>query len=78
MHERSLVGSCYFITFVDDCTRKVWAYSIKNKDEAFEVFSRWLTEGENRFGHRVKTLWTDNGGEYTSKAFEKYMLEKGI
>ena len=29
MPERSLGGSRYVITFVDDCTRKVWAYWIR-------------------------------------------------
>ena len=47
MPERSLGGSRYFITFVDDCTRKVWAYSLRSKDEALTVFSRWLAEVEN-------------------------------
>ena len=26
----------------------------------------------------MKTLWSDNGGEYTSRAFKQYMSEKGI
>ena len=78
MPERSLGGSRYFITFVDDCTRKVWAYSIKSKDEALEVFTRWISEVENRSGHRVKTLRSDNGGEYTSRAFKQYLSGKGI
>ena len=47
MPERSLGGPRYFITFVDDCTQTVWACSIRFKDEAFEVFSRWLAEVEN-------------------------------
>ena len=33
---------------------------------------------ENRSGYRVKTLRSDNGGEYTSKAFKQYLSEKGI
>ena len=66
MPEQSLGGSLYIITFVDDCTRKVWAYSIKSKDEALEVFTRWIAEVENRSGYRVKTLISDNGGEYNS------------
>mgnify|MGYP000232211528 CR=1 FL=1 len=78
MPERSLGGSRYFITFVDDCTRKVWAYSIKSKDEALEVFTRWIAEVENRSGYRVKTLRSDNGGEYTSKSFKQNLSEKGI
>ena len=78
MPERSLGGSRYFITFVDDCTQKVWAYLIRLKEEALDVFSRWLVEEENRSGHRVKTLQSDNGGEYTFQAFKQYLAEKGI
>ena len=78
MPERSLGGSRYFITFIDDCTRKVWAYSIRSKEETLEVFSQWLAEVENRSGHRVKTLQSDNGGEYTFQAFKQYLAEKGI
>ena len=48
MLERSLGGSQYFITFVDDCTWKVWAYSLRSKDEALEVLSRWSADVENR------------------------------
>ena len=44
MPERSLGGSRYFITFVDDCTQKAWAYSLSSKDEALTVFSQWLTK----------------------------------
>ena len=39
MPKRSLGGSQSFITFIDDCTRKVWAYSIKSKDEALATFA---------------------------------------
>ena len=66
------------MAFIDDCTPKVRAYSIKSKDETFEVFTGWLVEVENRSGHRVKTLKLENKGEYTSRAFEKYLSKKGI
>ena len=59
-------------------TQKVWAYPIKSKDEVREVFARSLTEVENRAGLKVKTFMSDNGGEYTSKEFIKYLSEKGI
>ena len=63
MPERRLGGSRYFITFIDDCTWKVWAYSLRSKDEVLTVFSRWLAKVENQSEHRVKTLRFDNGGE---------------
>ena len=78
MPKRSRGGSWYFITFVDDCTTKVWAYSIKSKDEALEIFSRWLAKLENRSGQWVKTLWSDKRGEYTSWSFKQYLSDKVI
>ena len=33
---------------------------------------------ENITGNHVKTLRSDNGGEYTSKLFDAYLKEKGI
>ena len=78
MPKRTLGGSWYFITFVDNCTQKVWAYSIKSKDEALEAFTQWISEVENISGYRVKALRYDNGGEYTSRAFKQYLSNKGI
>ena len=63
MPERSLGGSRYFITFADDCTRKVWAYSVRSKDKVLTIFSQWLAEVESRTGQRVKTLQSNNWGE---------------
>ena len=78
MPKRSLSNSRYFITFEDDCTLKVWDYSLRSKDEALTVFSWWLAEVENWTGQRVKSLRSDNRGEYTSRAFKQYLSEKGI
>jgi hypothetical protein len=33
----SLGGSWYYITFIDDSSRKVWVYFLKSKSEVFEV-----------------------------------------
>ena len=33
---------------------------------------------ENLSGRKVKTLHTDNGGEYTSREFELYLTREGI
>ena len=73
-----LVPNKYFITFVDDCTRKVWAYPLRLKGEVLTVFFRRLAEVENRTSPRGKTLRSDNGGEYTSRFFKQYLSEKGI
>ena len=78
MPERSLGRARYFITFVDDYTHKVWPYSLKSKDKALETFAWWITDIENRSSHKVKIFWLDNMGEYTLRAFQKYLFGRGI
>lgn len=62
MQRQSLEGSKYFLTFIDDYSRKIWVYFLKNKFEVFENF----------------VCFKDNCGEYTSKEFMSYCKQKGI
>ena len=36
----SLGGSRFYITFIDDCSRKVWVYFLKNKSDVLDIFKR--------------------------------------
>ncbi|KAG6512700.1 hypothetical protein ZIOFF_030829 [Zingiber officinale] len=74
----SLGGSKFFITFIDDFTRKVWIKFLKEKSQAFQAFKDFKIEVENYTGLRIKTLRTDHGGEYISNEAEKYFREHGI
>lgn len=56
MLTRSLGGSQYFVTFIDDATCKVWVYTIKSKDHKFSYFQRFLSSVENQSGKKVKAL----------------------
>ncbi|KAH9679839.1 hypothetical protein KPL71_026297 [Citrus sinensis] len=71
-------GAGYFITFIDDFSRKVWVYVLKHKSEAFEKFKDWLTLIENQTERRVKRLRIDNGLEYCCNDFEQLCIKKGI
>ena len=64
---RSLGGSLYYVIFIDDYSRKTWLYLLKTKDEVFSKFQEFKAEIENLTNKKIKTLRTDNGGEYTSK-----------
>ncbi|CAA0816139.1 cysteine-rich RLK (RECEPTOR-like protein kinase) 8 [Striga hermonthica] len=68
----------YYMTFVDDCTRKVWVYFLKRKFEAFDTFRRWRALVEKETGLEVKYLRSDNGGEYNSEAIKEYCTDHGI
>lgn len=74
----SFSGKKYFISFIDDYSRKTWVYFLKEKSEAFETFRKFKVMVENATDRRIKALRSDRGGEYTSTAFMKYCEEQGI
>ena len=51
---------------------------MKHKSEVLEKFKEWEAAVTNQTECNIKTLRTDNGGEYTSTEFEDFLKEKGI
>ena len=74
----SMGGAQYFVIFIDDFSQKVWVYSLKRKDQVLTIFQRFVTLVEMQNDKKVKCLWSDNGGEYVSKAFQDFCDAKGI
>ncbi|CAL5350460.1 unnamed protein product [Camellia sinensis] len=74
----SLGGRKYFLTFIDDASRKVWVYVLKTKAEVFQHFQTFHAMVERETEKKLKCLRTDNGGEYTSKEFKAYCATHGI
>ena len=73
-----LGGSRYYITFIDDSSRKVWVYFLKNKSNVFETFKKWKAMVKIEASLKVKCLRLDNGGEYIDGGFSKYCVAQGI
>jgi transposase InsO family protein len=74
----SLSGARYFLLFVDDFSRRMWVYFLRQKSEAFTKFQIFKTRVEAETGLRLRALKTDNGGEFTSRAFQDYCHTHGI
>ena len=74
----SLGGANYYVTFIDDATRKTWVYTIKNKSDVFDIFQKWKALVENESGKKLKCLKSDNGGEYCSSDFDNYCARNRI
>ena len=53
-------------------------YSLKTKDQVFKKFKEWQAEVENFSGYKLKTLRTDNGGEFTSIKFQSFLISCGV
>ena len=74
---KSHSGGQYFVTFIDNHSRKLWAYILKTKDQVLSVFKELHARVERETGRKLKAVRADNGGEYRGK-FEKYCESKGI
>ncbi|KAH9763991.1 Integrase catalytic domain-containing protein [Citrus sinensis] len=74
----SIGGSHYFVTFIDDFSRRVWVYTMRGKDEVLEIFVKWKKLVETQTGRKIKVVRYDNGGEYTSDPFLQVCQNEGI
>ena len=74
----SLSRKIYFLTFIDDFSRKVWVYFLKCKLDVFAIFKEFKEKVEKESGCSIKTLKTDQGGEYISNDFLNFCKENGI
>ena len=61
----SLGGYHYYVTFIDDYSRKTWIYFLKTKEseEVLSKFKEFKAQVENLSGKRIKILRSNNGGE---------------
>ena len=73
-----LVEVFYFLTFIDDFSRKVWVYFLKHKSDTFTYFKEFKAEAKKQSGKFVKVLRSDGGGEYDSREFVDFCKQHGI
>ena len=83
MQEPSQGGSRYVLTFTDDYSRYTTVYFLRNKSDTITKFKDYVRLMENSSGQKIrklsiKTLRSDNGGEYLSKEFTRFCNENGI
>ena len=67
----------YFITFTDDYSRYGYVYLMRHKSKSFEKFKE-SRQVEKQLGREIKTLRSDQGGEYLSNEFRDYLKNNGI
>ena len=69
MPTKYMIGSWYVLTFIDDFSRYTWAFFLKKKSEVLERFTEFKAFVENASGRKIKSLRSDNGGEYINTKF---------
>jgi hypothetical protein len=56
IHSTSISGYVYYVSFIDDYSRKTWVYFLKSKDEVFGKFKEFKALIENLFERKIKIL----------------------
>ena len=79
MSSVSLRGYEYYVTFINDHSRKTWIYFLKSKkSEVLQRFQEFKALVENQIRRKIRALRSDNEREYTSKEFNEYCRQEGI
>lgn len=53
-------------------------YFLKQKDIVLDKFKLYESIVANKFGSKINTVRSDNGGEYKNAKMEEYLAEGGI
>ena len=78
MPMKSMGGAMYFVTFIDDYSRKIWVYLLKWKSDVLDAFKKFHAFVTTQMDRKLKSLRANNGGEYTSSDFKSFCAMHGI
>ncbi|KAE8695620.1 tir-nbs resistance protein [Hibiscus syriacus] len=73
--QQSISGMWYMVTFIDDFSRYVWVFFMKEKSDTFSKFKEFRDSAEGEVEKKICCLRTDNRGEYRSNEFSQYLRE---
>ncbi|KAJ9556278.1 hypothetical protein OSB04_010892 [Centaurea solstitialis] len=76
--QTSISGMRYMVMFIDDYLRYVWVFFMKEKSDTFSKFKEFKTTVEGEVRTKIRCLRSDNGGEYTSEEFKRYLQKCSI
>jgi transposase InsO family protein len=68
----------YYVTCINDSSRKIWVYFLKLKFDVFEVFKKWKVMVKTKTSLKLKYLRSHNGGEYEDRGFKLFYAVNGI
>ena len=74
----SMSGSRYVLTFIYDMSRFTWVFFLKKIFEVLEKFIDYKDFVENASGRKIRTLISDNEGEYIKSNMLQICAKSGI
>lgn len=65
----SMGGAMCVLSIIEDYSRKLWVFLLKNIDETLEKFEEWRFLIENKIGMKAKNFMIEYGLEFCGEAF---------
>jgi hypothetical protein len=65
-----MLGALYFLTIIDDFSHHTWIYFLKHKSKALKKFREFCGAMITLTDQTIKSLCTDQGGEFMSHEFQ--------
>ncbi|GFW17058.1 retrovirus-related Pol polyprotein from transposon TNT 1-94 [Trichonephila clavipes] len=78
MPTESQGGIKYFLSIIDDYSRKMTVFPIRNKSDVFHTFIRFQKRAERFLSKKVIAVRTDGGLEFCNKDMDNFLTELGI
>ncbi|GFU11016.1 retrovirus-related Pol polyprotein from transposon TNT 1-94 [Trichonephila clavipes] len=78
MPTESQGGNKYFLSIIDDYSRKVTLFPIRKKSDVFHTFKRFQKGAERFLSKKVIAVKTDGGLEFCNKDMHNFLTELGI
>jgi len=78
METLSIDGFRFTLVLICDCSKHIWVFLMKSKDETLRNFMAFVLSIEKLTGRKIKIFRSDRGGEFMSDAFNKFLEEHGI
>jgi transposase InsO family protein len=76
--KRTTGGNEWFITFIDDFSREIKVSFMKKKSDAPAKIKDFVAWVKNHRKAEVKTIQSDNGGEYIAETLQEWLRANGI
>ncbi|GFS58009.1 retrovirus-related Pol polyprotein from transposon TNT 1-94 [Trichonephila clavipes] len=78
MPTESQGGNKYFLSIIDDYSRKVTVFPSRNKSVVFHTFIRFQKRAKRFLSKKVIAVRTDGGLEFCNKDMDNFLTELGI
>ncbi|KAH1074467.1 hypothetical protein J1N35_026795 [Gossypium stocksii] len=78
IEQPSISGMRYMVIFIDDFSRYVWVFFMKEKLETFAKCKEFKEVAEIEVGRKIQCLHTNNSEEYISDEFSSYVKNNKI